>query len=70
MLKETPLPVAKGKPLASVATPSKTNQSGRSITRINQQQQHNKAQSRSAGVVESLVDTGTPSKVALGHDFR
>jgi hypothetical protein len=70
MLKETPLPAAKTTPLAAAVTPSKTHQCGRSITRIKQQQQHNKERSRGGGVDESLVDTGTPSKVALGHDFR
>jgi hypothetical protein len=72
MLKELPVPAVKGVPVAGQVTPSKANQPGRSLARIHQQQQqmHKKQQKREAATDESLVDTGTPSKVAHGHDFR
>jgi hypothetical protein len=72
MLKELPVPAVKGVPVAGQVTPSKANQPGRSLARIHQQQQqlHKKQQKHEAATDESLVDSGTPSKVAHGHDFR
>jgi hypothetical protein len=73
MLKELPVPAVSGVPVAAHVTPSKTNEPGRSQARIHQQQQqqlHKKQQKHEPATDESLVDTGTPSKVAHGHDFR
>ena len=68
MLAETPTPISVKSPsMAGVITPSKVNQSGRSAVRIKQQQQQQK---QGKHQVESVLDTSTPSKVAVGHDFR
>jgi hypothetical protein len=63
MLKEEP--VRTRQPIAGVVTPSKVNQAGRSAVRIKQQQQRLQCSEQGA-----LLDTSTPSKVAVGHDFR
>ena len=75
MLAETPAPLSVKSPsMAGVITPSKVNQSGRSAVRIQQQQQQQQQQQRQQKQgkhqVESVLDTSTPSKVAVGHDFR
>jgi hypothetical protein len=76
MLAETPAPLSVKSPsMAGVITPSKVNQSGRSTVRIKQQQQQQQQQQQKQGKhqadpCESVLDTSTPSKVAVGHDFR
>ena len=73
MLAETPAPLSVKSPsMAGVITPSKVNQSGRSAVRIQQQQQQQQQRQQKQGKhqVESVLDTSTPSKVAVGHDFR
>jgi RES domain-containing protein len=66
MLKEEP--VRTRQPIAGVVTPSKVNQAGRSAVRIQQQQQQQ--QRLQCSEQGALLDTSTPSKVAVGHDFR
>jgi hypothetical protein len=74
MLAATPAPLSiKSPSIAGVVTPSKVNQSGRSTLRIKQQQQQQQQQKQGKQQLDSselLLDTSTPSKVAVGHDFR
>ncbi len=72
MLAETSAPLSVKSPsMAGVITPSKVNQSGRSAVRIQQQQQQQqRRQKQGKHQVESVLDTSTPSKVAVDHDFR
>ncbi len=71
MLKQTPATDVKRVPVTCAVTPSKANQSGRSITRLHQQERLLLKQQHTASeIAASLVDADTPSKVAVGHDFR
>jgi hypothetical protein len=65
MLKEEHVSLGRTRqPIAGVVTPSKVNQAGRSAVRIQQQQRQQLADQ------DAFFDTSSPSKVAVGHDFR
>jgi hypothetical protein len=66
MLKEEPIALSHGRqPIVGVVTPSKVNKSGRSAARIQKQQQGKRPP---PAELDALLDT--PSKVAVGYDFR
>ena len=70
MLKEEPTPLSHGRqPIVGVVTPSKVNKSGRSAARIHKQQQGKRPAEQPAEHVD-VLGTETPSKVAVGYDFR